>query len=277
MPVNHESAPSRLLRIFCSALLIVSSWVAVIAIPRDGNAASAAAPSEVKLYALADENSEPIESIRDGGSLAPIAEMHGAGGEKWFMVKSRAGNVGWIKASDNAAAKRIDDHFRALPKEIYSIGPAVSANSDEQAATAKTSEGGAATIPIKLHGNSMLVPVSFSNGSSSTTANLVVDTGAGQTVLSKRVARDLGLLAVDTQARLGIGGAVRVDVGVVESVKVGAAELKNLPISIHDFSPDPRIEGLLGFDFLGRFQMSVDSAKQVMVLTPKKKAAVNPD
>jgi hypothetical protein len=78
------------------------------------------------------------------------------------------------------------------------------------------------------------------------------------------------LLAVDTQTRLGIGGAVNVDVGVVDSVKVGAAELKNLPISIHDFSPDPRIEGLLGFDFLGRFQMSVDNEKQIIVLTPKK-------
>ena len=39
----------------------------------------------------------------------------------------------------------------------------------------------------------MLVPVNFTNGSNSTTANLVVDTGAGQTVLSKRVARDARL------------------------------------------------------------------------------------
>ena len=53
-------------------------------------------------------------------------------------------------------------------------------------------------------------------------------------------------------------------------MKVGGAEQKNLPISIHDFSPDPRIEGLLGFDFLGRFQMSVDNDKQIIVLTPKK-------
>ena len=266
MHINLKASPSSYVRILSLVLVMVFTIVT----PRDGRAASAVASSEARLFSAADEHSEVVESIRDGGSLAPVAEMTGAGGEKWFMVKSRAGNVGWIKASDNAAAKRIDDHFRALPKETFAVGPVIPAGSGEPAATAKTSEGGAMTIPIQLHGNSMLVPVSFTNGSSSTTANLVVDTGAGQTVLSKRVARDLGLLAVDTQARLGIGGAVRVDVGVVESVKVGGAELKNLPISIHDFSPDPRIEGLLGFDFLGRFQMSVDSAKQVMVLTPKK-------
>ena len=73
----------------------------------------------------------------------------GAGGEKWFMVKSRAGNVGWIKASDNAAAKRVDEHFRALPKETFAIGPAITASSDAPAATAKTSDGGAVTIPIQ--------------------------------------------------------------------------------------------------------------------------------
>lgn len=265
MHINLKAAPSRHMRILLLAVVMLITIVE----PRHGHAAAGVA-SEARLFTTADEHSEVIESIRDGGALAPIAEITGAGGEKWFMVKSRAGNVGWIKASDNAAAKRVDEHFRALPKAIYSIGPAITASSDAPAATAKTSDGGAVTIPIKLHGNAMLVPVSFTNGSSSMTANLVVDTGAGQTVLSKRVARALGLLAVDTQARLGIGGAVNVDVGVVDSVKVGAAELKNLPISIHDFSPDPRIEGLLGFDFLGRFQLLLDHDKQVMVLTPKK-------
>jgi predicted aspartyl protease len=266
MHINLKAASSRHMRMLLLAIVMLITSVE----PRQGRAAAAGAASEGRLFTTADEHSEVIEAIRDGGALAPIAEITGAGGEKWFMVKSRAGNVGWINASDNAAAKRVDEHFRALPKAIYSIGPAITASSDAPAATAKTSDGGAVTIPVKLHGNAMLVPVSFTNGSSSMTANLVVDTGAGQTVLSKRVARALGLLAVDTQTRLGIGGAVNVDVGVVDSVKVGAAELKNLPISIHDFSPDPRIEGLLGFDFLGRFQMSVDNEKQIIVLTPKK-------
>ena len=264
MPIILKAAPCTLMRILLLAFLMLSTIVE----PRDGRAAGAS--SEARLFTTADDRSEVVESIRDGGTLAPIAEMTGAGGEKWFMVKSRAGNVGWIKASDNAAAKRIDDHFRALPKPIFAVGPAIATSSGEPAATAKATEGGAVTIPIKLHGNAMLVPVSFTNGINSTTANLIVDTGAGQTVLSKRAARDLGLMTVDTQSRLGIGGAVKVDIGIVESVKVGAAELKNMPISIHDFSPDPRIEGLLGFDFLGRFQMSVDHDKQVIVLTPKR-------
>jgi predicted aspartyl protease len=272
MRVKHESFQGGFRKIVLASLVMCFVGNFVIGEPSDGHAASTALMSEVELFTSPDENSELIEAIRDSGSLVPIAEMIGAGGKKWFMVKSRSGNVGWIMASDTAAAKKVDDHFRALPKEIYSIGPAVTPSSDAPAGTATNSAGGAVTIPIQLHGNSVLVPVSFSNGSSSTTAILVVDTGAGQTVISKRVAHDLGLSAIDSQARLGIGGSVRVDVGVVESMKVGGAELKNLPISIHDFSPDRRFEGLLGLDFLGRFQMSVDTEKQVMVLSPQKKA-----
>ena len=73
--------------------------------------------------------------------------------------------------------------------------------------------------------------------------------------------------------RAGIGGVVTVDIGKVDSIKVGEAEAQNLQVSVHDFSKDPSVEGLLGFDFLGRYNMSVDSDKQVMVLTPRGKSA----
>lgn len=272
MEVNRPSKSSKWFGSSVSALMTL--WLGAVAGPGYVYAA-AAAPTPVTLYATADDNSEAIETLRDGGALAPIAEMYGAGGEKWFMVKSRAGNIGWIKANAGGAAQTVNDHFRKLPKETFAVGPAAAVNADEPAASAKTSESGAVTIPVKRHGNAVLVPVSLSNGTSSATASLLVDTGASQTVLSKQTARDLGLLAVDNQTRLGIGGAVRVDVAVVDKVKVGGVEVKNLKISIHDFSSDPHIQGLLGFDFLGRFQMSVDSDKQVMVLTPKKAGAAS--
>jgi hypothetical protein len=233
-------------------------------------AASAQAPakvSEVMVYTAADESSSLIESVRDGGALSPIAETTGPGGEKWFMVKTRSGNVGWIKAGDHAEARRVDEHFRALPKDAISIGPASSA---PEAAT-KTSATGAISIPVKMIGNTVVVSVTFYNANSSVTGNLAVDTGAGQTMVSKRMARELRLLSIASQQRRGIGGTVLAEVGVVESIKVGEAEEKNMRVSIHDFSPDPRYEGLLGFDFLGRFQMSVDSEKQLLMLTPRKK------
>ena len=78
----------------------------------------------VDVFISADETATLIETVSDGASLTPMGEMMGAGGVKWFMVKTPAGNVGWIKAGANSAARQVDDHFRSLPKESTSIGPA---------------------------------------------------------------------------------------------------------------------------------------------------------
>jgi predicted aspartyl protease len=161
----------------------------------------------------------------------------------------------------------MDSHFRSLPKDAVTIGPASSAPE----AAAKTSATGAITIPVKIQGTKVSVPVTFVSGNGSVTGNLAVDTGASQTMISKRMARDLRLQSIALEGRRGIGGSVMVDVGRVDSIKVGDAEAQNMRVSIHDFTLDPSYEGLLGFDFLGRYQMSVDTEKQVMVLTPRKK------
>ena len=253
-----------------SAVAVFALTVVSGALQEARAAASAPAPakvSEVTVFSAADEFSQLIETVHDGGALAPIAESSGPGGMKWFMVKTRAGNVGWIKASDNAEARKVDDHFRAMPRDAVMIGPASSA---PEPAT-KTSATGAITIPVKINGPRMVVPVTLTSGNSSSTGNLLVDTGASQTMISKRLAREIRLLSIDNQKRIGIGGSIQVDVGQVDSVKVGDAEVKSMRVSIHDHVYDFGSEGLLGFDFLSRFQMSVDSDKQVMVLTPRKK------
>jgi hypothetical protein len=251
--------------------VVVFALTAVCAAPRQARAAvSAPVPakvSEVMVYSAAEEASPLVESVRDGGAFSPIAETTGPGGMKWFMVRTRSGNIGWIKASDNVEARKVDDHFRALPRDAVMIGPASSA---PESAT-KASATGAITIPVKINGPRVVVPVTLTSGNSSSIGNLLVDTGASQTMISKRLAREIRLLSIDNQKRIGIGGSIQVDVGQVESVKVGDAEVKNMRVSIHDRVYDFGSEGLLGFDFLSRFQMSVDSDKQVMVLTPRKK------
>src|SRR5581483_7314616 len=134
---------------------------------------SAASSGAVHVFAAAD----------DGRSLAPIAEMTGAGGVKWFMVKTKSGNVGWIKAGAVSAAK-IDDHFRALPKDSGLLAPSVTAEPASGASAA-----GAITIPVRIDGAKVVVPVTFRNGYNSSTGYLAVDTGAAQTMVSRRIAR----------------------------------------------------------------------------------------
>src|SRR5512134_884787 len=90
---------------FSAALLGAVTFIALTVvndIPRDARAATAL--GGVMVYSAADDSSPLIESVRDGGALSPIGEMTGAGGERWFMVKTPTGNVGWIKAGDHTAA-----------------------------------------------------------------------------------------------------------------------------------------------------------------------------
>ncbi len=221
----------------------------------------------VQVFASADESSLVIESVADGKSLSPVAEMTGAGGSRWFMVKTKNGNVGWIKAGDHAGAAKIDEHFRALPKEIGFITPGAGPAAGTSAAPAS----GAITIPVKIYGRQVLVPVTFQSGNSTATAYLVLDTGASQTMVSKRIARELRLRSIASQAHAGIGGSMVADAALVDAVRVGSVGLRNVPITIHDLPSAFGSEGLLGFDFLGRFQMSIDSDKQVLVLAPRGK------
>src|SRR5262245_36409729 len=229
---------------------------------RSASAQTPTKSSEVMVHASADESSPLIETVRDGVALAPLGEMTGGGGEKWFMVKTPSGNVGWIKAGDHAQARRVDDHFRSLPKDIGMVVPMSGAPDPE----VKVSTSGAVTVPVKIRGNLVVVPVTFFNGNSSVTGNLVMDTGASQTTVSKRIARDLRLYSVGSSRSAGIGGVVPTEISMVEGIKVGSIGLKNMRVSILDFSSDPSFEGLLGFDFLSRFQISVDTAKQVLIL-----------
>ena len=249
-----------------SVIVIVS----LLAIAGQALGASAPAPvksGEVLVYSEATESSPLLETLRESDALSPLAEMTAGGDEKWFMVKTPNGNMGWIKAGDYTQARKADAHFRSLPKDSGVIVPLVGASE----APGKPAASGAVTIPIRMYGNFAVVPVTLANGNSRITGNLLVDTGASQTMVSKRIASGLRLFAHDNREGYGIGGTVRVDVSQVESIKVGAAEAKDMRVMIHDFSPDPRYEGLLGFDFLGRYQVSIDAAKQVMILAPHQK------
>jgi len=152
-----------------SALTLVGETV------RAASAQTPAKDSEITVHTAPDDISPIVETVRDGGTLSPIAETSSAG-VKWFMVKTRSGDIGWIKADYNAETKKMDDHFRALPKDMISVGPP---NGAPDPAT-KTSEKGVNRIPILIRGHRVYVLVTFNKR---VRGYLLLDTGAYQTVI----------------------------------------------------------------------------------------------
>jgi aspartyl protease family protein len=132
--------------------------------------------------------------------------------------------------------------------------------------------------PRSVRGEETLVPLRHARGNwfaevrlnDTRTARFVVDTGASLCVVSPEVAADLGVRPgpraenVPMQVVGGVTAGARV---TLASMQVGDAEVENVAAVIHSIGPG--IDGLLGNSFLGRFTVTLDPDKGVLILRPR--------
>jgi hypothetical protein len=62
------------------------------------------------LYAGQDDQAAPIAKLQGGEELEPLA--HIVGDVPWYLVRTRQGAVGWVKASDVNVSERTKDLFK---------------------------------------------------------------------------------------------------------------------------------------------------------------------
>lgn len=109
------------------------------------------------------------------------------------------------------------------------------------------------------------------NGSA--TARLILDTGAAATLISPRALAAAGVsLSRGTRAGKTRGVAKDVEVEVtqvpIESLAVGDARVGRMMVASYDMDM-PDVEGLLGQDFLGQFNVTIDPGSGVVKLIGK--------
>lgn len=108
--------------------------------------------------------------------------------------------------------------------------------------------------PIKrLIGGTPVVEVTF-NGIQP--VEMILDTGASGTVITQQTAAALGVVPVTkAEANTASARAVEFPVGYVNSISIGGAVVKNLPVAI---APSTELEiGLLGHDFFGDYDLTI--------------------
>ena len=76
----------------------------------------------------------------------------------------------------------------------------------------------------------MIVPVTLNR---TLTANLLLDTGASMTMISRRIASSLPLYPTRSGLISGIGGTVVAQIVRLDSIEVGDAEVNGMSMSIH--------------------------------------------
>jgi predicted aspartyl protease len=121
-------------------------------------------------------------------------------------------------------------------------------------------------IKIQLGGPSkpvVLVPV-LVNGKGP--YQFALDTGAGQTVVSSELAKELVLDPGEKKEALGAGGKVSVSLSKVNSIAVESAKLEDLPVVIADLSllrlaVGGKLDGVLGYNYLKKFKVTIDYPK----------------
>ena len=94
--------------------------------------------------------------------------------------------------------------------------------------------------------------------------NFVLDTGAGNTVITPELATKLGLNAQPVQGiARGVRGDVQLELAAVDTLSVGSAQISNNQVVVIDLSkvsPKGKLieNGIIGFDFLKNFETIID-------------------
>ncbi|MDY6953760.1 MAG: aspartyl protease family protein [Thermodesulfobacteriota bacterium] len=116
----------------------------------------------------------------------------------------------------------------------------------------------------------VMVPVVLND---SLQATVMVDTGAGITILSRELARDLGLteqathpITLKTIAKDVDGQLVTLD-----SIQIGDLRKDHFPVAITDLplGEKGQFHGILGMDFMNNYIIQIDNERQSIALTPK--------
>jgi predicted aspartyl protease len=108
------------------------------------------------------------------------------------------------------------------------------------------------------------------NGSHS--VRLLLDTGADRTLIAPRALAAAGVSLVRGGVKgsiVGVTGPAQAEGVRIDSLEIGEARVGPLLVISYDMN-QPGSDGLLGRDFLDRFNVSIDSSRGVVTVSPKR-------
>jgi predicted aspartyl protease len=119
---------------------------------------------------------------------------------------------------------------------------------------------------VILEGNRILIPVTVHNQGLEVEVNLLLDTGASQIVLNRKVADQLNIVTLKRGlAQVAGGASISTQMGKVSFIKVGPYKMEDASVLIipHEGSPI-NYSGLLGMNFLKQVEYSIDYKNEVI-------------
>jgi len=99
----------------------------------------------------------------------------------------------------------------------------------------------------------------------------LLDSGATRSMLSQELASRLGIEQQSLDDAFGAGGSRQLGFVAIKSLRVGPAAQEGLTLGIADDlaaigdALNVRVDGLIGFDFISNFRMTIDYRQQIIV------------
>ncbi len=231
-----------------------------------------------KGLALDDDSDEEIKCYLEALKLNPkFAPAHYRLGAIYFRQAdydvADEHFIKFLQFATKREREQYDIHVFYSPEEVEDMlfaqeKTGEEAISEEKKQSPEKSEEVKTAIPFTSFKNHVLVSVLLNNKAN---VLMLVDTGAGMTLLSTDMARNLGL---DTEE----GGVVRLraldrDISAktskLSSIKLAEIEKKDFPIAIFPIKLGKKgPKGILGMDFLKGLDVHIDSQNQKLFLAP---------
>lgn len=123
-------------------------------------------------------------------------------------------------------------------------------------------------VPLVGHMNNNLAVTALIN--QKTMGTFIVDTGASFTVITPRMAQQLGVQIKPDTPRLSImtaNGVVKAPMVTVDHIAIGGVEVTNLPVVIQDLGNDTLLSGLLGMSFFKNMDLTIKQNKLILSIS----------
>lgn len=196
------------------------------------------------------------------------------------LIKKETKDAIWLDLGIGSVKfkwEEIQEIDRSHPDEVASMRQKWRREEETDRRSGKEKRRGPKEVDFVKKGSRMIAVDALLNNK--VNATLLLDTGAYYVMITRRIAKELGMKIKGTRERIielqvGDGRLVEAEYIILDSVNVQSAELRDVEAAVVLDVEDDIEDGLLGMSFLNNFKFQIDNVSKKLTLERKKAQSI---